>query len=553
MTDKYVHNVTNGVTTTKDHLPAIMSDITDTQQHTETDTSDSEYESASSSDSENELPTTKSSPPQSQKNTNKSKTIALPDTSPDPLALDLPHKRQRLSREGEFSFQTPIPQPDFHAQLKQWIKATLDAQTNEMNATILVTVTSATQPLLQKIDKLETTISSLESKIKDLKDATSSQANKINKLNNTSEHIKKKLATTTPTNNNIDPNTDKALKNGTQSYAAAATSGITKKQHMPKTGPNTTNTTKNDPPALTTTPSPTAAATTPITIQQRRFFITRNTSTPLSIVQHKAIKDTINQCLRDVSPTDQSLTIVAVRDTLRHNVELLSREDCTAERILQHEKTILAALKKLPDCNTLTIIPNSPWAKVAVHGVDLSFFPDNKLGMEKLQLEIENNNPNIKLKTLPRYLTSPTQRHGKTHSSIVIAVDNTQTAQRIVNKGLYLLTSLLKATQYRPARPIDNCGKCQQFGHHQDVCKSPTKCRLCGQQHDTKDHQCESGDPGCKKGKRCQHTTLKCANCGHPHAANDKQCPYRITRLRHYQQRISANTNNSMADEEEEY
>jgi hypothetical protein len=62
MTDKYVHNVTNGVTTTNDHLPNIMSDITDTQQHTETDTSDSEYESASSSDSENELPPTKSSP-----------------------------------------------------------------------------------------------------------------------------------------------------------------------------------------------------------------------------------------------------------------------------------------------------------------------------------------------------------------------------------------------------------------------------------------------------------------------------------------------------------
>jgi hypothetical protein len=132
-------------------------------------------------------------------------------------------------------------------------------------------------------------------------------------------------------------------------------------------------------------------------------------------------------------------------------------------------------------------------------------------------------------------------------------VENTQTAQRIVNKGLYLLTSLLKATQYRAARPIDNCGKCQQLGHHQDVCKSPVKYRLCGQQHETKDHQCDSEGLGCKKGKRCQHTTLKCANCKEAHAANDKNCPHRITRLRHYQQRINTIANNRMEDEEEQW
>src|SRR5690606_18336807 len=119
-----------------------------------------------------------------------------------------------------------------------------DAQTFEMNAAFQVTIAATTQPLLQKIDKLETTISSLETKLKDLKDATSSQANKINRLNSASEHIRKKLATNT-TSCNTTLHIDNPLKDGTQSYAAAAASGITKKQHTPKTGPNTTGTKDN--------------------------------------------------------------------------------------------------------------------------------------------------------------------------------------------------------------------------------------------------------------------------------------------------------------------
>src|SRR5690606_42092997 len=108
-------------------------------------------------------------------------------------------KRQRTTTSGtglatKFTFQTPLPQPDFHAQLKQWIKAALDAQTFEMNTSFQVAIAATTQPLLQKNDKLETTISLLESKLNELKAATSSQANKINRLNTASEHIKQKTA-----------------------------------------------------------------------------------------------------------------------------------------------------------------------------------------------------------------------------------------------------------------------------------------------------------------------------------------------------------------------
>jgi uncharacterized coiled-coil protein SlyX len=262
MTDKYVHNVTNGVTTITDDLPTTMSDINDTQQlstspQTETDTSDSEYESASSSDSETDLPATKSSPPQRYKNVNNPNQFTLPDTSPDPLAMSTPHKKRRTFTSGtglatKFTFQAPFPQPDFHAQLKQWIKAALDSQTFEMNASFQVAIAAATQPLLQKIDKLETTTASLEAKLKALKDATSSQANKINKISSDSQHIKKKLATTTsPTQEGDTTPTNKEPS----TYAKAAASGIPQRlQPPPKQSPTPSSTSKGKAPAATNAP-----------------------------------------------------------------------------------------------------------------------------------------------------------------------------------------------------------------------------------------------------------------------------------------------------------
>src|SRR5690606_30984335 len=214
----------------------------------------------------------------------------------------------------------------------------------ERNTAFQTAIIKATAPLVKKIEQLEKVNTSLEAKLIALKDATSSQTNKINKINSVSEHIKKKLTTNTPANTANDTSlaTSNPPNNTTRSYATAAASNTHRKQHTPPKGPNTTTTTStaNNDSLAKTTASQTNAAT-PATIQQRRFFITRNTNTPLNIAQHKIIKDTINNCLREVAPTDHSLTVVAVRDTLRHNVELLSREDCTAERILKHEKTIL--------------------------------------------------------------------------------------------------------------------------------------------------------------------------------------------------------------------
>ena len=136
--------------------------------------------------------------------------------------------------------------------------------------------------------------------------------------------------------------------------------------------------------------------------------------------------------------------MVTIKDTLRGNLEDGTRDDCTAEQVLMYSTILLQALQKLP-FGVTTMLPNSPWAKVAVHGVDLAFFADEKEGMAQLQQEITNNNPDIKLKTALRYLTSPAQRATKTHFSIVLAVETEQMAQTIINKCIYQLTSLLKA------------------------------------------------------------------------------------------------------------
>src|SRR5690606_32566489 len=156
---------------------------------------------------------------------------------------------------------------------------------------------AATQPLLQKIEKLETTTASLEAKLKALKDATSSQANKINKISSDSQHIKKKLATPTgPTQGGEDG----PVNNPPATYAKAAALGIPQRQPPPSNMPPTAaRGEKKNAPEDTNTPQP--AITKPITVQDRRFFITRNTNTALNLTQHNNIKDTINACLREVS------------------------------------------------------------------------------------------------------------------------------------------------------------------------------------------------------------------------------------------------------------
>lgn len=77
------------------------------------------------------------------------------------------------------------------------------------------------------------------------------------------------------------------------------------------------------------------------------------------------------------------------------------------------------------------------WAKLIVHDIELNFYPDNKIGMNDLCAEIEKQN-NSELATPPRYLTKPSNKERKTHSFIVIALENREEAKHMMQPGTYI-------------------------------------------------------------------------------------------------------------------
>jgi hypothetical protein len=256
----------------------------------------------------------------------------------------------------------------------------------------------------------------------------------------------------------------------------------------------------------------------------------RDNPSNLTAKDHLNIRDTINRTLKEADGDLTKLSVVAVKDTLKGNLELSIREGCTPEEVLKFSSLLLPPLHQLGLYITC-FQPTTDWHKIAVHGVDLSLFPDTKEGMEQLEDEIHLSNPTVKLVTTPCFLTSSEARQGKSHSSIVIAVGDAKSASTIVTKGLFILASHHKAAAYRSCQPINTCSKCLGFGHHQTVCRKTPHCRFCAQDHHTSQHQC---DFDCPAGKLCRHTTPVCFHCKGAHTANDSNCPTRLERVNRY-------------------
>ena len=68
--------------------------------------------------------------------------------------------------------------------------------------------------------------------------------------------------------------------------------------------------------------------------------------------------------------------------------------------------------------------------------------------------------------------------------------------------------STFKVKQFIP-KPIQ-CFKCQGYGHMANECKNEATCRVCGQNHNSRD---------------CTEKTPKCVNCQGEHRSDDKSCP----------------------------
>jgi hypothetical protein len=224
-------------------------------------------------------------------------------------------------------------------------------------------------------------------------------------------------------------------------------------------------TTSSLPPAATTTPNLSAStwaqvATSPPTVTTNlpttkpknaskpppkppvNNKLVVKTSLKSSNFNPTASRQQINKLLADNSLPQ---SVVLVKLSANGNLIIETRPGHTAEDLHKHYDIWAPAIAA-----TQSQVFEK-WHKVVVHGVPTDFYSD--AGNEQQQLEaikqdIEEFNPQVKLITLPRWLTRAEARQNKQHSSIVVAVKTQQEAKFLVKRKLIVAGLEVKTTTY---------------------------------------------------------------------------------------------------------
>ena len=107
------------------------------------------------------------------------------------------------------------------------------------------------------------------------------------------------------------------------------------------------------------------------------------------------------------------------------------------------------------------------------------------------------------------------KRTGKDLPFIKIKSDDPKQAEAHISWGLICQKTgiIFKVEEFRITPSIQQCFKCQGFGHKAQNCTKKQKCVVCGEAHSHKD--CPNRN----------EKTPKFANCRGPHVANYKGCP----------------------------
>ncbi|KAF1936290.1 hypothetical protein EJ02DRAFT_295582, partial [Clathrospora elynae] len=108
------------------------------------------------------------------------------------------------------------------------------------------------------------------------------------------------------------------------------------------------------------------------------------------------------------------------------------------------------------------------------------------------------------------------------YASIVFAVENEEARyQLLARKQISIAGRLVYLAKFQNISPKTQCTGCYKLGYSKEMCKNKG-CRLCPEQHYTKDH---ASCPECKTtGRLCAHQEPCCTNCKGEHMATSKQC-----------------------------
>src|SRR5215213_395178 len=222
----------------------------------------------------------------------------------------------------------------------------------------------------------------------------------------------------------------------------------------------------------------------------RRILIARKTNSARA--NTLKIRDTVNEVLTKCK-TEKNAAVMSAFYNEKGTILLTTREDCSKNIVLKYKQQIYEALKNVNSAES----------------------------MNALHRKIETMNTGIALVTSSRWISRAESRLINRFGSIVIAIDDHKRAEQVINAGLWIDGYRVKTEKFLTVRKTDQCGNCQEFGHHVTRCNKETKCGICAAAHNTSRHFCAK----CKKtAQECAHYKLVCTNCKGAHRANDVRC-----------------------------
>jgi hypothetical protein len=217
------------------------------------------------------------------------------------------------------------------------------------------------------------------------------------------------------------------------------------------------------------------------------------------------MRNQINKALR--------ATVVAiVTKSVKGNVVLTTTKDYSANYLLEKQ----AAWQHVFDgMEVKSAEKPTTWIKLVAHGVPARPFADLSL----LKDECSTFNP-VKVIGSPIWLTTPEKRKEKRAGSVMLSVSTEAERKHCLKEGLIIAGERVRVVNYKAYSPKTQCYRCQGYSHNPTTCHKAIRCRLCAENHHTRDHKCAT----CNSSDLCSHTEAKCTNCNGNHTANSIEC-----------------------------
>lgn len=248
------------------------------------------------------------------------------------------------------------------------------------------------------------------------------------------------------------------------------------------------------------------------------------------------MKTMIVHCSRDTK--DDKINLLHLRNTINRDIitakapESLQvtgiswtrRGICSTTRAAVSRTRTPTTTKAVQQADYLTLHVNKQdtWYRVSIHGISMENYPDNINGIADLRHELEFQNTGLRINTEPRYMTHPSKRVWKLHSSVIIALTDRELYNQLIKHGALVFGEVYKTGTYLTACRTDQCTKCQRHGHKWQQCPTTKDSgAICAKDHTTNIHFCAD----CSSKNICAHIAAKCINCEGEHKATERTCP----------------------------